>query len=71
MSLEDLREFLQEKISASLHYEDDDIIEQLQTSMTELRKMKFDLPPPGRQSMKAALIPIFPLQLILTSWCQH
>ncbi|XP_043371671.1 USP6 N-terminal-like protein isoform X1 [Dermochelys coriacea] len=48
MSLEDLREFLQERISASLHYEDDDIIEQLQTSMTELRKMKFDLPPPAK-----------------------
>ncbi|KFV80987.1 USP6 N-terminal-like, partial [Struthio camelus australis] len=48
MSLEDLREFLQEKIAASLQYEDDAVIEQLQMSMTELRKMKFDLPPPGR-----------------------
>ncbi|KAH1172187.1 uncharacterized protein LOC123369505 [Mauremys mutica] len=48
MSLEDLREFLQERIAASLHYEDDIIIEQLQTSMTELRKMKFDLPPPAK-----------------------
>uniref|UniRef100_A0A8D0GCW3 USP6 N-terminal-like protein n=1 Tax=Sphenodon punctatus TaxID=8508 RepID=A0A8D0GCW3_SPHPU len=47
MSLEELREFLQEKISASLHYEDDIVIEQLQASMAELRKMKFDLPPPG------------------------
>ncbi|XP_067396588.1 USP6 N-terminal-like protein [Emydura macquarii macquarii] len=48
MSLEDLREFLQERISASLHYEDDIIIEHLQTSMAELRKMKFDLPPPAK-----------------------
>lgn len=47
MTLEDLREFLQEKIAASLQYEDDTVIEQLQVSMTELRKMKFDLPPPG------------------------
>lgn len=47
MTLEDLREFLQEKIAASLQYEDDAVIEQLQVSMTELRKMKFDLPPPG------------------------
>lgn len=47
MALEDLREFLQEKIAASLQYEDDAVIEQLQVSMTELRKMKFDLPPPG------------------------
>ncbi|NXM29693.1 US6NL protein, partial [Oxyruncus cristatus] len=48
MTLEDLREFLQEKIAASLQYEDDTVIEQLQVSMTELRKMKFDLPPPAK-----------------------
>ncbi|NXT62791.1 US6NL protein, partial [Chaetops frenatus] len=48
MALEDLREFLQEKIAASLQYEDDAVIEQLQVSMTELRKMKFDLPPPAK-----------------------
>uniref|UniRef100_G1KQF5 Rab-GAP TBC domain-containing protein n=2 Tax=Anolis carolinensis TaxID=28377 RepID=G1KQF5_ANOCA len=48
MSLEDLREFLQEKIATSLQFEDDIIIEQLQASMTELRKMKFDLPPPAK-----------------------
>ncbi|KAM6273996.1 USP6 N-terminal-like protein isoform 2-T3 [Porphyrio hochstetteri] len=48
MSLEDLREFLQEKIAGSLQYEDDAVIEQLQVSMTELRKMKFDLPPPAK-----------------------
>ncbi|NXA34380.1 US6NL protein, partial [Eudromia elegans] len=48
MSLEDLREFLQEKTAASLQYEDDAVIEQLQVSMSELRKMKFDLPPPAK-----------------------
>ncbi|NXG61712.1 US6NL protein, partial [Hemiprocne comata] len=48
MTLEDLREFLQEKIAASLQYGDDAVIEQLQVSMTELRKMKFDLPPPAK-----------------------
>ncbi|XP_068255632.1 USP6 N-terminal-like protein [Nyctibius grandis] len=48
MTLEDLREFLQDKIAASLQYEDDAVIEQLQVSMTELRKMKFDLPPPAK-----------------------
>ncbi|NWU97814.1 US6NL protein, partial [Upupa epops] len=48
MTLEDLREFLQEKIAASLHYEDDAVIEQLQVSMSELRRMKFDLPPPAK-----------------------
>ncbi|KAJ7344310.1 hypothetical protein JRQ81_000260 [Phrynocephalus forsythii] len=48
MSLEDLREFLQEKIAASLLFEDDIVIEQLQASMAELRKMKCDLPPPAK-----------------------
>ncbi|XP_042296653.1 uncharacterized protein LOC121916017 [Sceloporus undulatus] len=48
MTLEDLREFLQEKIAASLLFEDDIVIEQLQASMAELRKMKFDLPPPAK-----------------------
>ncbi|KAM9373064.1 uncharacterized protein LRP34_007500 [Phaethornis superciliosus] len=48
MTLEDLREFLQEKIATSLQYEDDAIIEQLQVSMSELRRMKIDLPPPAK-----------------------
>ncbi|XP_029282830.1 USP6 N-terminal-like protein isoform X2 [Cottoperca gobio] len=48
MSLEDLREFLQERIAQTFIYSDDVIIEQLLASMTELRKMKLDLPPPGK-----------------------
>lgn len=47
MSLEELREFLQERIAQTFFYSDDVIVEQLQVSMTELRKMKLDLPPPG------------------------
>uniref|UniRef100_A0A8C7CQM6 Si:ch211-288d18.1 n=1 Tax=Oncorhynchus kisutch TaxID=8019 RepID=A0A8C7CQM6_ONCKI len=47
MNLEDLREFLQEKIALSFLNSDDIIIDQLQASMAELRKMKLDLPPPG------------------------
>uniref|UniRef100_A0A8B9H8Y5 USP6 N-terminal-like protein n=1 Tax=Astyanax mexicanus TaxID=7994 RepID=A0A8B9H8Y5_ASTMX len=46
MSLEDLREFLQESISSSFHQNDDTVIEQLQAAMADLRKMKLDLPPP-------------------------
>ncbi|XP_071345940.1 USP6 N-terminal-like protein [Trachinotus anak] len=48
MSLEELREFLQERIAQTFFYSDDMIIEQLQVSMAELRKMKLDLPPPGK-----------------------
>lgn len=47
MNLEDLREFLQDKIGLSFLYSDDVIIDQLQASMAELRKMKLDLPPAG------------------------
>ncbi|XP_021180513.2 USP6 N-terminal-like protein isoform X1 [Fundulus heteroclitus] len=48
MPLEELREFLQERIAHTFLHSDDLIIEQLQVSMTELRKMKLDLPPPGK-----------------------
>ncbi|XP_053085500.1 USP6 N-terminal-like protein isoform X1 [Pangasianodon hypophthalmus] len=48
MSLEELREFLQEKIAESFELSDDIVIEQLQVSMTELRKMKLDLPSPAK-----------------------
>ncbi|XP_051779566.1 USP6 N-terminal-like protein [Erpetoichthys calabaricus] len=48
MSLEDLREFLQETISRSFCLNDDTMVEQLQTSMSELRKMKLELPPPAK-----------------------
>ncbi|XP_039994788.1 USP6 N-terminal-like protein [Xiphias gladius] len=48
MSLEELREFLQERIAQTFFYSDDVIVEQLQAAMAELRKMKLDLPPPGK-----------------------
>ncbi|XP_053333796.1 USP6 N-terminal-like protein [Clarias gariepinus] len=48
MPLEDLREFLQESISSSFHMNDDVVIEQLQSSLSELRKMKLDLPPESK-----------------------
>lgn len=48
MSLEDLREFLQEIMSKNFHYEDDVVIDQLEKSITELRKLKLELPPPAK-----------------------
>ncbi|TRY82903.1 hypothetical protein DNTS_011649, partial [Danionella cerebrum] len=48
MSLEDLREFLQEKTASSFNMSDDVIIEHLQSSMSELRRMKLDLPPAAK-----------------------
>ncbi|XP_067293344.1 USP6 N-terminal-like protein [Pseudorasbora parva] len=48
MSLEDLREFLQDRIVSSFSMSDDVVIEQLQSSMSELRRMKLDLPPPAK-----------------------
>ncbi|XP_069756053.1 uncharacterized protein [Narcine bancroftii] len=48
MSLEDLREFLQEIMSNNFHYENDVVIEQLEKSISELRKLKLELPPPAK-----------------------
>lgn len=54
MSLEELREFLQERIAQTFFFSDDVIVEQLQGAMTELRKMKLDLPPPGKSQTHGA-----------------
>ncbi|XP_067236534.1 USP6 N-terminal-like protein isoform X1 [Chanodichthys erythropterus] len=48
MSLEDLREFLQDRIASSFNMSDDVAIDHLQSSMSELRRMKLDLPPPAK-----------------------
>ncbi|XP_068177927.1 USP6 N-terminal-like protein isoform X4 [Antennarius striatus] len=62
MPLEELREFLQERISHTFLHGDDVIVEQLQASMMELRKMKLDLPPPGKEESPHRLLsPIGPL----------
>ncbi|XP_076578643.1 USP6 N-terminal-like protein isoform X2 [Chaetodon auriga] len=49
LSMEELVEFLQETLSKNFFFEDDFVIEQLQTSMTELRRAKLDLPAPGKE----------------------
>ncbi|XP_033934969.1 USP6 N-terminal-like protein isoform X2 [Pseudochaenichthys georgianus] len=55
MSLEELREFLQERIAQTFFFSDDEVIEQLQSSMMELRKRKLDLPPPGKPEERPRL----------------
>lgn len=47
LSMEDLVEFLQASLSKNFFFEDDFVIEQLQASMTELRRVKLELPAPG------------------------
>lgn len=47
LSMEELVEFLQVSLSKNFYLEDDFVIEQLQISMTELRRAKLDLPAPG------------------------
>ncbi|XP_072309920.1 USP6 N-terminal-like protein isoform X2 [Eucyclogobius newberryi] len=49
LSMEELVEFLQVSLSKNFYYEDDIVIEQLQVSMTELRKAKLELPAPGKE----------------------
>ncbi|XP_036619174.1 USP6 N-terminal-like protein isoform X2 [Trichosurus vulpecula] len=48
MALEDLREFLQEKLAGPWPHEDDTVLDHLQASMAELRRMKCELPPPAK-----------------------
>lgn len=50
LSMEELVQFLQETLAHNFYFEDDIVIEQLQASMTELRKAKLDLPAPGAQT---------------------
>uniref|UniRef100_A0A3Q2QIS5 USP6 N-terminal-like protein n=1 Tax=Fundulus heteroclitus TaxID=8078 RepID=A0A3Q2QIS5_FUNHE len=47
LSMEELVEFLQATLAKDFFYEDDFVIEQLQASMTELRRAKLELPAPG------------------------
>lgn len=49
LSMEELVEFLQATLSKDFYFEDDFVIEQLQNSMSELRRAKLELPPPGKE----------------------
>ncbi|ROL50152.1 USP6 N-terminal-like protein, partial [Anabarilius grahami] len=49
LSMEDLVKFLQVTLSKDFFFEDDFAIEQLQNSMSELRRSKLELPPPGKE----------------------
>ncbi|XP_053321195.1 USP6 N-terminal-like protein isoform X2 [Spea bombifrons] len=48
LSMEELIEFLQENLAKNFGFEDDYVIDQLQLSMSELKRAKLDLPPPGK-----------------------
>ncbi|XP_053572437.1 USP6 N-terminal-like protein [Bombina bombina] len=49
LSMEDLIKFLQEELAKDFYLEDDFVVDQLQVSMSELRRAKLDLPPPGKE----------------------
>ncbi|XP_067915587.1 USP6 N-terminal-like protein isoform X2 [Heterodontus francisci] len=48
LSMEDLIEFLQESLAKDFFFDDDFVIDQLQNSMSELKRSKLDLPPAGK-----------------------
>lgn len=52
LSMEELVEFLQETLSKNFFFDDDFVVEQLQASMTELRRAKLDLPAPGTDTQR-------------------
>ncbi|XP_075967584.1 USP6 N-terminal-like protein isoform X1 [Anarhichas minor] len=47
--MEELVEFLQVTLAKDFFFEDDVVVEQLQASMTELRRAKLELPAPGKE----------------------
>ncbi|XP_030197552.1 USP6 N-terminal-like protein isoform X2 [Gadus morhua] len=49
LAMEELVEFLQVTLSKDFFLEDDLVIENLQTSMTELRRAKLEFPAPGKE----------------------
>lgn len=48
LQMEELVEFLQETLAKDFFYEDDYVIEQLQNSISELKRAKLDLPVAGK-----------------------
>uniref|UniRef100_A0A8D0HJ61 Uncharacterized protein n=1 Tax=Sphenodon punctatus TaxID=8508 RepID=A0A8D0HJ61_SPHPU len=49
LQMEELVEFLQDTLAKDFFYEDDFVIEQLQNSMSELKRAKLDLPTAGKE----------------------
>ncbi|XP_041113657.1 USP6 N-terminal-like protein isoform X3 [Polyodon spathula] len=49
LSMEELVEFLQETLSKDFFFDDDFVIDQLQNFMSELKRSKLELPPPGKE----------------------
>uniref|UniRef100_A0A8C8RKS8 USP6 N-terminal like n=1 Tax=Pelusios castaneus TaxID=367368 RepID=A0A8C8RKS8_9SAUR len=49
LQMEELVEFLQETLAKDFFFEDDFVIEQLQNSMSELKRAKLDLPAAGKE----------------------
>ncbi|XP_035281325.1 USP6 N-terminal-like protein isoform X2 [Anguilla anguilla] len=49
LSMEDLVDFLQVSLAKDFFFDDDFVIEQLQNSMSELRRSKLELPAPGKE----------------------
>ncbi|NXQ58572.1 US6NL protein, partial [Anthoscopus minutus] len=49
LQMEELVEFLQESLAKDFFYEDDFVIEQLQNSLSELKRAKLDLPVAGKE----------------------
>ncbi|NXR60630.1 US6NL protein, partial [Rhadina sibilatrix] len=71
LQMEELVEFLQESLAKDFFYEDDFVIEQLQNSISELKRAKLDLPVPGKEDefpkKPLGQIPLGPSPSVLNS----
>ncbi|XP_076799517.1 uncharacterized protein LOC143444238 isoform X2 [Clavelina lepadiformis] len=55
MDMDEIVSFLQERLAVSFGFDDDNVVEQLKLSMTELKRGRMDLPPPGGQEEEPKL----------------
>ncbi|XP_053112521.1 USP6 N-terminal-like protein isoform X3 [Hemicordylus capensis] len=69
LEMEELVEFLQETLAKDFFFEDDFVIDQLHSSMAELKRAKLDLPAAGKDDefpkMKLGKIPLEPQAAVL------
>lgn len=52
LQMEELVEFLQDSLAKDFFYEDDFVIDQLQNSISELKRAKLDLPVAGKKLVR-------------------
>lgn len=64
--MEELVQFLQETLAKDFFFEDDFVIEQLQSSLAELKRAKLDLPAAGKFIQASPVVLDVQEQILIT-----